>query len=142
MTSTRARGNELERKAQAQLEAEGYLVERARPQIVWLGPGRAINKRVDLFGCFDLLAIMPAGIRLIQVCADVGGHAAERRTKIEAFAAEFDGLNARVFYSLELWRHRGGRAKKGDRLPRGFLREKYYGDWWTLHPLEHASRNP
>jgi len=141
MTSTRARGNELERKAQAQLEAEGYLVERARPQIVWVGPGKAINKRVDLFGCFDLLAIMPAEMRLIQVCADVGGHAAERRAKIEAFAATFDPLGRRTM-SLELWRHRGGRAKKGDRLPRGFLREKYYGDWWTLHPLEHASRNP
>ena len=130
MTSTRARGNELERKAQAQLEAEGYLVERARPQIVWVGPGKAINKRVDLFGCFDLLAIMPAEMRLIQVCADVGGHAAERRAKIEAFAATFDPLDCRMM-SLELWRHRGGRTKKSDRIPRGFVREIYSDLRWS-----------
>ena len=133
----RSKGNALERKAQMLLEADGYMVERARPQIVWIGPGRPINKRVDLFGCFDLLAITPTRARLIQVCADTGGHAEERRRKIEAFAAEFDGLDARSFYSLELWRHRGGRAKKSDRLPRGFIRETYLkGEWGSTERLE------
>jgi len=132
--TTRSKGNALERKAQLQLEAQGYLVERARPQIVWIGPGRPITKRVDLFGCFDLLALkaVPLELRVIQVCADVGGHAAERRRKIEQFAQQSgaDRTEARTL-TLELWRHRGGRARKADRLKRGFIVETYSCGEWT-----------
>ena len=122
MTSPRERGNILERRARKQLEAEGYLVEPARPVLQWIGPGKVRSKRVDFFGAFDLFAVDPRHVRLIQVCEASGGHAAERRRKIEAIANKLPSS-----LSLELWVwHRPGRSKS----QRGWSQERLAGGEW------------
>ena len=67
MVSDRQRGSQRELRAKKELEAMGFLVERARGQIVWIGPGRPITKAMDLFGCFDLIAVSPEKVHAIQV---------------------------------------------------------------------------
>lgn len=129
MTSARAKGNALELKAKKELEAAGYNVERANPVLMWIGPGKVISRRHDFWGAFDLIAASPREVRLIQVCADAPGSAADRRKKIEAVAPLFPQI-----CSFELWRWRGGRVRKGDRLPRGWIKEKFEGEEWR--PLD------
>lgn len=118
VTSSRKRGNELERRAQKELEADGFLTDRARPDLRWIGPGRCISKKTDLLGAFDVLAVDQTHIRFIQVCEDSGGHAAERRKKVEAIAGRFPGHVA-----LELWRWRSEGRKKDGGHGRGWIKE-------------------
>ena len=99
MVSDRQRGNQRELRAKKELEAMGFLVERARGQIVWIGPGRPITKAVDLFHAFDLIAVNPEKVRAIQGTGDDAGGASRRRAKIDEIASRLPGT-----WSLELWR--------------------------------------
>jgi Holliday junction resolvase len=56
----RSKGMALERKAQKELEKEGWLVQRAPGSTKW-------NKQVDLFGLFDLMALRYEKIKFVQV---------------------------------------------------------------------------
>jgi len=90
---------------------------------MFIGPGRCISREEDFFGAFDLLAVHPErGQRNIQVVKVSGSHVAARRRKIEAIADRFPAS-----FSLEVWRFRGGPRRRGDRLPRGFIRERLAG---------------
>ena len=78
-----------------QLRQEGYIcgiVEQFNPHV---GP---FGKRFDLFGCLDIIAIMPRGICGIQSCGD---SFAEHNRKIltNEFAPEW----IKVGGALELW---------------------------------------
>lgn len=133
--NTRAKGNRRERLAQDELEAAGYLVERARQVAVWTPAGMR-SQHADILGAFDLAAFKPGErIRLVQVCED--GGAAERRRKIGALAPRLPLDHV----ALELWRFRGGQTKKGDRLPRGFIKQRYIGAGWILH-VDHPAEEP
>ena len=121
--SSRGVGNAAENRAEKELEANGYLVERARPDLRWIGPGRCRSMAHDIFGAFDLFAVKANAadssedrIRLIQVTAGSGVN--ERRMKVAA-------MHPKMPYeiSLEVWRWRGGRAKKTDRIKRGWIKE-------------------
>jgi hypothetical protein len=128
--SSRRKGNELENRARRELEEAGWLVERCRPDLRWIGPGRCLSVSVDFFGAFDLWAVGTDGHRLIQICADSGNSPAVRRRKIEAVAPAFPPAD-----SIELWRWRAGRARAGDRLARGWIRERFRaGQWEPLTP--------
>lgn len=69
--SSKSKGDYYERKAQAQLEAEGYEVERAHAKVVWIPDGkggrRPISQHHDFFGKFDLIAVKKDEVRFIQV---------------------------------------------------------------------------
>lgn len=124
-----SKGTELERKAENELIRDGYNVERARPDRRFIGPGRCITMAHDFFGAFDLFTLPYCGVgewRWIQVCTDHTSHAAERRRKIEAFQMLLQGNREAPHpgHSLELWRWRGGRARKKDRLQRGWVKER------------------
>lgn len=54
--SKRSNGAKYEKEAKAILEAQGWLVERAFPKMVTIGPGRIISTSHDFFGAFDLIA--------------------------------------------------------------------------------------
>src|SRR3990167_9026715 len=116
MVSDRQRGTQRELRAKEELEAMGFLVERARGQIVWIGRGRPITKAVDLFGAFDLIAVNPDEVHAIQVTGDDAGGASRRRKKIDEVAPRLPGT-----WSLELWRW-CGRAGwwKESLLPKGW----------------------
>ena len=88
MTTT-ARGQHLERLAQACLESRGWLVERARNVIRWLpdkktGLTRPVSLHHDFFGKFDGVYVTQDGFRgFYQVTTEDNFHA--RRHKILAF---------------------------------------------------------
>jgi len=144
MPSAREKGNELERKAKAELEAQHYRVERALAKIVWIpGPGgkrRPISQAHDFFGAFDLIAVKRGQQRWVQVCMDAGNdNVIVRRRKIEALALDFWQQGV----SLELWRYRAGRPQKGDRLPRGFIREFFASTaQWLPCPSSSSAPSP
>ena len=50
MVSARAKGNATERRAQLELEEEGWITQRAPP-------ASKFSKQTDLFGLFDILAL-------------------------------------------------------------------------------------
>ena len=123
--SARGVGNAAENKAVKDLESEGYLVERARPDLRWIGPGRCRSMAHDFFETFDLLAIYndatnsaKARIRLIQITASNAVN--ERRKKVAAIESRMPSV-----IELEVWRWRKGRALKSDRKPRGWIKEYY-----------------
>ena len=140
MTSTRALGNKIERLAESEMEAHGWLVERARGVILWIGPGRPITKKVDFFGAFDFVCICAAGARayhtapgmhFIQVTAGpTAANVSIRRKKIEAIYPRLP-----LGSSAEMWYYRTGRKLKSDRTPRGWQRERLMGgDWVRFFP--------
>jgi hypothetical protein len=65
----------------------------------WNSFAKPFGRRVDLFGCIDIVAITPAGILGIQAC--VGSTHANRRTKIlnEARLREWVDAGGR----FEIW---------------------------------------
>jgi len=135
--SSRREGNRVEVMAEKLLESEGYLVERARPDLRWIGPGRCRSMAHDIFGAFDFLAVRRdraapprwrEQIRLIQVTKSKS--AASRRKKVAALEPLIPDI-----ISLEVWRWRGGRPKNSDRKPRGWTKEyldRQDGTWKGL----------
>ena len=68
----RAKGKLLVSKVVKLLESWGWMVEVCRPRLMFIGPGRVIQKEEDFFGAWDIWAFRkePEGnfvTRLIQV---------------------------------------------------------------------------
>lgn len=104
-TNTKAKGNAIEKAAQAILERDGYWVERARPVIVWLGPRRPISTAHDYWGKIDLIALHPIKqARLIQ--CSVPGELSRKRKLLDGWLPH--GV------SVEVWIWHGGRGRHFD----------------------------
>ena len=81
------------------LKAQGYLVERAQNSARFIGPGRVISNRNDLFGCLDVLAVDTTGRFLGYQVTSQGSHdntGSERRTKVASILGSFIGESFRV----------------------------------------------
>ena len=146
MTSSRQRGNENERKAAQKLRDLRYKVQRRQFAAVWRD-GKSMPVPSDLFGIFDGIAMRTGELRYYQVTTvregDAGGDSpAKRRRNLEQWAREFYGPrgefnNLFPAVTVELWTHRGGRAKKSDRVKRGFFVEAWSpldGGWIAICP--------
>lgn len=64
--NTSAKGRAHEKEVAAILEAQGYMVERARALYVWL-KGGPMAVRHDFFSCIDVIAVKADEVRFIQV---------------------------------------------------------------------------
>jgi len=104
----RAKGNYYETKAKKQLEAQGYKVEKARPQIVRV-KGRVFCKKVDFFRLFDLIAINEKKTRLIQVKFLGEGNEGWKMPGLQKEISQFPKGGAGT--SRELWIYRRLRGK-------------------------------
>ena len=103
--SARSKGSQLEKLAQAILEDQGYMVERALPKIVWIfkdGRRQPISTSHDFFGGLDLIALHPERMpRLIQITTPTNLSA--KRKKLAGFSPF--GCN------VEVWIWKGGRGR-------------------------------
>src|SRR5258708_36570267 len=92
-----------ERKAQKELESEGYTVEwKVRPCRVPKG------YHVDLWGCFDLMAVRLNGpIRWISIKGKAGVPSAHRK-KVTDFWLPHDSNQKEIWY----WKGRTGWTKQ------------------------------
>lgn len=68
------------------------------------------KRRIDLFGCIDLVAITPDGILGIQACA--GASHAARRTKALAEPRLRAWLEAGARFEVWSWAKRGDRGER------------------------------
>lgn len=121
---------ELEKKAKAELEEQGYLVDKAWLEASYIGPGKPVAKRRDFFHAFDLLAVRDNEVRFIQVTSTeelakkdphdiLGSH---RRRIDEAFPVDVP---------LEIWFFRRNKRSWEKSI---YTRSKSgNGFVWTLH---------
>lgn len=137
---TSRRGSPLELQAKKDLEAQGYLVERAQGKVLWIPdkkrPGRRmpITKRVDFFGAFDLLGVRAGSMSIaVQVTTDHRGNASVRRAKVQAIAGSFFPA-----WSLQVWRWE---KRKGWWKEEICSRDIATGiwDWKTIERVERKS---
>jgi hypothetical protein len=128
---TNRKGAELERRAIAILQAQGYLVHRTVRTPFVIGGGFHRSHNNDIFGCFDLLAIRqtsalhhPArGMRCIQV-TDIT-HVAKRQKKVASTVGDWfptcmdypRRVRLDLFVTREVWGWVGGR--RGAKTKRG-----------------------
>ena len=119
--SNASKGTAIEKRAKDVLEGDGWLVHRTvrTPIVLWKGGNPKVvgSHANDIFGAFDLAAVMPDKvIRFIQVTtSDMVG---ARQKKVFTVASRFPAAHA----SLEVWGWVGG-AK---RINRNFTREKVF----------------
>jgi hypothetical protein len=111
------RGSGYEKRVMRWNEARGFLMHRANRAAFFIGPGKMMSRRVDLWGAFDLAGIHATEkVRLIQV-----GTLANRYTKRKAIENRLSGhYTAGGHYEAFLWSW--GRNKEGHY---GFLVEQY-----------------
>ena len=53
----RAKGKRLEKMAEDILARDGYLVEKANPKLMFIGPGKVISRAHDFFGAWDIICV-------------------------------------------------------------------------------------
>ncbi len=102
MTSARAKGRTKELKAAEVLEARGWTVELAHPQLQFIGPGKVISRKHDLFGVFDLVAVRRYDPTLWVQSTDLE-HVAARRDKVEEFARHHIDLGRLGHHRVQVW---------------------------------------
>jgi len=127
--NSRKKGDRVEQLARDMLVAAGWKVEPRPTRARWFG-GRVVAVPVDWFGLYDICAVKPDRTKWVQVVTDVGPEAAKARREILARIDEFHfkgehGLHVPCPVEVELWRYRKGPSRRGDRLPRGFVVERY-----------------
>jgi len=106
--SSSSKGAELERRAKAALERQGFLVHRAVRTPYIAGSGRYGSNSNDVFGVADLVALKLGNpVRFVQ--CTVPTHRAAKRKKVEPVARRADPESA----SFEVWTFVGGRRDAG-----------------------------
>ena len=100
----RAKGKLLVNKVKSYLEADGWMVEVCRPRLMFIGPGRVIQKEEDFWGAWDILAIKKERFtwttRLIQV--STVNHLSSKKKQVEGFPHDYG--------SQEIWLWVAGRG--------------------------------
>jgi len=114
----KAKGDRAEVRAKKELEAEGFLVERAHGIPVWVGPGRCISKHHDFFGVFDLWAIRRDCVRLVQITTSDKNLKAKRDKidDLEEYLPRMTNCTYEVWWYMgrdgwRVWKRYGGPAK-------------------------------
>ncbi len=92
-------------RALVKLEALGYVVADVEK---WIARAK---RRIDLFGCLDLLAIGEGVTLGVQVTSDNGGHVADHVRKMLAEPRLVDCL--RAGWQIELWGVRNESTRDG-----------------------------
>lgn len=130
--STVSRGADLERRARAVLEHDGYATERA-PKVLSWASGAPRTMQHDFFGCFDLIALRcDRPVLLVQIT--VRSEMRRRERKVEAFATQYAPDSAHV----EVWGFLpGSRRSGGQRFARTRLVD---GTWIALDPIATVDR--
>lgn len=103
----------LEKRAKEELEAQGYIVDRAWLEASYLAGGRAIPKRRDFFGSFDLIAVRDGEVRWVQVTSTAEAKGKDPAGKLGSHRRNIDSRFP-VDLPVEIWfyRKRGGRWER------------------------------
>ena len=119
----------LEKRAKQELEADGYIVERAWLEASYLAGGRAIPKRRDFFGSFDLIAARDGEVRLVQVTSTEEAKGKDPAGKLGSHRRNID-KRFPVDLPVEIWFYR----KRNGRWDRDiYLRTRVDGGFeWVL----------
>lgn len=122
--SASSKGSEIERRAKALLESQGYVVHRTiRTPIVKWGTTKILGSHNnDVFGVYDLVArhTRTGSCRFIQV-TDSHNFGA-RQKKVERFC---DPIPKVLNVSDEVWGWVGGRKRRSKQTGK-FLRRQYF----------------
>lgn len=124
--SKKAKGSKYEREVMKILENDGWVVERAHPQFIPVGPGRIISKAHDYFGAWDIIGKRP-GYKTLWVQVSTLAHVSDKRAQVNGFPwtpehdepcifARVEGRNRhfRVYYAREGYQWTG----KTERVPK------------------------
>jgi len=106
MVSSRAKGMRNERRAQKELEAEGWLIHRARGSTMY-------NREVDIFGIWDMLGIKQVYFpepKTIIICVQIKTNRKPNRDVFRRFKQCYPSINCQLW----IWWEKGKRkSKKG-----------------------------
>lgn len=82
--SSRAAGNRFELRIKGYLESLGWVVDKARATLKFVGPGKCYSSPCDFWGFGDLIGIHPQKPYTLVVQAHKGTNVGERKAKAEA----------------------------------------------------------
>ena len=81
--NTRAKGKVIEKHAENILINDGWLVEKAKPKLMFIGPGKMISKEHDLWGKWDLMGVKEQQVIFVQ--CSVKSHLGDKRIQVARF---------------------------------------------------------
>lgn len=95
--STRESGRRFEKKIQTYLESLGFVVDRARASVRFIGPGKFISSQNDFWGYGDHIAVHPKAEDTLVIQATTGTGVGQKQKKAEAIPWNLNAQRVQIW---------------------------------------------